>query len=172
MAGRIATKAYCNSIAGTSVFTGDLNECPTYSEIIGTKKFTVSGLHDNNQLVLQSEISKSAIAKVKFGFYTTNTSTKYYVLMQNFRVVSDSGDSVVFNNGMDLNSNSWGSDSSSQKYRFKKLGELTGSSISSSGIIEVNGFPINQDWKSLGSSIIDMGLLIDVNNPSGGGGKE
>lgn len=170
MAGRIATKAYCNSIAGTSVFTSNLNECPTYSEIIGTKKLTVSGSHANNQLVLQSEISKIASAKVKFGLITNNPNTSYTVEMNAFKVISDTHDYVMFDEGLYLTSNSW-SGAAGILFKSYYLGELSGNSVSSSGEILVNGRPVEQTWTPVSDGFINMGLLIDINNHSGGVGN-
>ena len=168
MADRIATKAYCNSIAGTSVFTGDLNECPTYSEIIGTKKLAVSGSHDNNQLVLRSEISLSA--KVKFGFITNNPNPSYTVEMNAFKVISDTGDYITYDTALYLNSNSW-SGPSGRLFKTYYLDELSGNSVSSSGEILVNGLPVEQIWTPVSDGFINMGLLIDINNHSGGVGN-
>ena len=157
MAGRIATKAYCNTKAGSNVFTGDLNECPTYSEIIGTKKLTVSGSHDNNQLVLQSEISLSA--KVKFGFYTTSPNTSYTVEMNAFKVISDTGDYITYDTVLNLNSSSW-SGPSGRLFKTYYLDELSGNSVSSSGELLVNGLPVEQNWQPVADGVINMGLLI------------
>ena len=168
MAGRIATKAYCNSIAGTSVFTSNLNECPTYSEIIGTKKLAVSGSHDNNQLVLRSEISLSA--KVKFGFITNNPNPSYTVEMNAFKVISDTGDYITYDTALYLNSNSW-SGPSGRLFKTYYLDELSGNSVSSSGEILVNGLPVEQIWTPVSDGFINMGLLIDINNHSGGVGN-
>ena len=159
MAGRIATKAYCNSIAGTSVFTSNLNECPTYSEIIGTKKLTVLGSHANNQLVLQSEISKIA-NKVKFGFITNNPNTSYTVEMNAFKVISDTKDYIIFDDYLHLDSNSW-SGASGILFKSYYLGELSGNSVSSSGEILVNGLPVEQNWQPVSDGVINMGLLVD-----------
>ena len=167
MAGRIATKAYCNTKAGSNVFTGDLNECPTYSEIIGTKKLTVLGSHDNNQLVLQSEISKIA-NKVKFGFITNNPNTSYTVEMNAFKVISDTGDYITYDTALHLNSNSW-SGPSGILFKTYYLDELSGNSVSSSGEILVNGFPVEQNWTPVSDGVINMGLLIDVDGKGGGG---
>lgn len=167
MAGRIATKAYCNSIAGTSVFTSNLNECPTYSEIIGTKKLTVLGSHANNQLVLQSEISKIA-NKVKFGFITNNPNPSYTVEMNAFKVISDTGDYITYDTALHLNSNSW-SGPSGRLFKTYYLDELSGNSVSSSGEILVNGFPVEQNWTPVSDGVINMGLLIDVDGKGGGG---
>ena len=158
MAGRIATKAYCNTKAGSNVFTGDLNECPTYSEIIGTKKLAVSGSHDNNQLVLRSEISLSA--KVKFGFITNNPNTSYTVEMNAFKVISDTKDYIIFDDYLHLDSNSW-SGASGILFKSYYLGELSGNSVSSSGEILVNGLPVKQNWQPVSDGVINMGLLVD-----------
>lgn len=166
MAGRIATKEYCNTKAGSNVFTGNLNECPTYSEIIGTKKLTVSGSHDNNQLVLQSEISKVA-SIVKFGFITNNPNTTYHIELDNFKVISDTGDVITYDTGLDLDSTSW-SGPSGILFKTYYLGELFGTSVSSSGGILVNGFPVEQNWNPVSDGVINMGLLIDVNDSGGG----
>lgn len=168
MAGRIATKAYCNSIAGTSVFTSNLNECPTYNEIIGTGVLTVSGSHSGNQLVLQSEISKIAIAKVKFGFVTNNPNPSYTVEMNAFKVISDTGDYITYDTVLHLNSNSW-SGPSGRLFKTYYLDELSGNSVSSSGEILVNGFPVEQNWTPVSDGVINMGLLIDVDGKGGGG---
>ena len=158
MAGRIATKAYCNTKAGSNVFTGDLNECPTYSEIIGTKKLTVSGSHDNNQLVLQSEISKIA-NRVKFGFITNNPNTTYHIELDNFKVISDTRDIITYDTVLNLNSNSW-SGPSGRLFKSYYLDELIGTSVSSSGGILVNGLPVEQTWTPVSDGVINMGLLI------------
>lgn len=168
MADRIATKAYCNTKAGSNVFTGDLNECPTYSEIIGTKKLTVSGSHDNNQLVLRSEISLSA--KVKFGFITNNPNASYTVEMNAFKVISDTGDYITYDTALHLNSNSW-SGPSGILFKTYYLDELSGNSVSSSGEILVNGLPVEQNWTHVSDGVINMGLLIDRTNHSGGVGN-
>ena len=158
MAGRIATKAYCNTKAGSNVFTGDLNECPTYSEIIGTKKLTVSGSHANNQLVLQSEISKIA-NKVKFGFITNNPNTTYHIELDNFKVISDTRDIITYDTVLNLNSNSW-SGPAGILFKSYYLGELSGNSVSSSGGILVNGSPVEHTWQPVSDGVINMGLLI------------
>ena len=157
MADRIATKAYCNTKAGSNVFTGDLNECPTYSEIIGTKKLTVSGSHANNQLVLRSEISLSA--KVKFGLITTSPNTSYTVEMNAFKVISDTNDYMTIDNTLHLNSNSW-SGAAGILFKSYYLGELSGNSVSSSGGILVNGSPVEHTWQPVADGVINMGLLI------------
>ena len=170
MAGRIATKAYCNSIAGTSVFTSNLNECPTYNEIIGTGVLAVSGSHSGKQLVLQSEISKKVIAKVKFGLITTSPHISYTVEMNAFKVISDTGDYITYDTALHLNSNSW-SGPSGILFKSYYLDELSGNSVSSSGEILVNGFPVEQTWTPVSDGFINMGLLIDVNDLGGGGKK-
>lgn len=158
MAGRIATKEYCNTKAGSNVFTGNLNECPTYSEIIGTKKLTVSGSHDNNQLVLQSEISKIA-NRVKFGFITNNPNTTYHIELDNFKVRSDTKDVITYDTVLNLDSTSW-SGPSGRLFKSYYLGELIGTSVSSSGGILVNGLPVEQTWDPVSDGVINMGLLI------------
>ena len=145
-----------------------LNECPTYSEIIGTKKLAVSGSHDNNQLVLRSEISLSA--KVKFGFITNNPNPSYTVEMNAFKVISDTGDYITYDTALYLNSNSW-SGPSGRLFKTYYLDELSGNSVSSSGEILVNGLPVEQTWTPVSDGFINMGLLIDINNHSGGVGN-
>ena len=161
MAGRIATKAYCNSIAGTSVFTSNLNECPTYSEIIGTKKLTVSGSHDNNQLVLQSEISLGA--KVKFGLYTTNPSNPCTIVISNFRVTSDVASMSVNNMNLSMTSHAWMVDPMGMNdYGYYPLGEISGTKIvSSSGTLKVNGVSRSQDWEFIEAFVIDWAIRVD-----------
>ena len=162
MAGRIATKAYCNSIAGTSVFTSNLNECPTYSEIIGTKKLTVSGLHDNNQLVLQSEISLGA--KVKFGLYTTNRNIPCTIVISNFRVTSDVASMSVKNLNLSMTSYAWMVDpmGGMDNYGYYPLGEISGTKIvSSSGTLKFNGVIRSQDWEFIEGFVIDWAIRVD-----------
>ena len=162
MAGRIATKEYCNSIAGTSVFTGDLKECPTYSEIIGTGVLTVSGSHDNNQLVLQSEISLGA--KVKFGLYTTNRNARCTIVISNFRVTSDVASMSVKNLNLSMTSYAWMEDPMGVmvNYGYYPLGEISGTKIvSSSGTLKVNGVSISQNWEFIEAFVMDWAIRVD-----------
>ena len=59
----IATRTDCNGIV-SGAFSSDLKKCPTYSEIIATNLFTVTGSWEDDQLVVYSYISvKQSVPK-------------------------------------------------------------------------------------------------------------
>ena len=54
--GQIATKAYCNTLKSGAFSGGDLNQCPTKSQIESAGLTIIGGTYESNQLVQQEHI--------------------------------------------------------------------------------------------------------------------
>lgn len=64
----ITTKDELNELYGETIFTYDLNQCPTYQEIMETNKFNIYNLYKTNQLVKYNDVSKIIIQEKSLGF--------------------------------------------------------------------------------------------------------
>lgn len=114
--GQIATKAYCNTLKPGAFSGGDLNQCPTKSQIESAGLTIIGGTYESNQLVQQEHIgsrrweytfkvSPSSLTIPNSGGSDTFTVTSYKTQYQtsstgdNEQIAQEAVDFTVSNSG-------------------------------------------------------------------------
>lgn len=114
--GQIATKAYCNTLKSGAFSGGDLNQCPTKSQIESAGLTIIGGTYESNQLVQQEHIgsrrweytfivSPSSLTIPNSGGSDTFTVTSYKTQYQtsstgdNQQIAQEAVDFTVSNSG-------------------------------------------------------------------------
>lgn len=114
--GQIATKAYCNTLKSGAFSGGDLNQCPTKSQIESAGLTIIGGTYESNQLVQQEHIgsrrweytfkvSPSSLTISNSGGSDTFTVTSYKTQYQtsstgdNEQIAQEAVDFTVSNSG-------------------------------------------------------------------------